>query len=221
MYPNLASFKASHNSFGGILSLTTTSFNFDFSYNRISAILLFSGGIVQVGTASQHTEFLSMKVDHQNTSKVDLPVDHPNQTVVGFVKDQKNGKIFESIDTALSSLDFASAMPFLPTSDFTRFEYPAGSSLYPFSCPGFRGRDFPNLVFDVDPQMYGYHGGSDAALRLNWLAPTTDSAEYQQQFSTLFGGSTGFCRCDPPYHGIPPNCKYSCGKARFFHSKRQ
>ena len=69
--------------------------------------------------------------------------------------------------------------------------------------------------------MYGYHGGSDAALRLNWLAPTTDSAEYQQQFSTLFGGSTGFCRCDPPYHGIPPNCKYSCGKARFFHSKRQ
>ena len=143
VYPNLASFKASHNSFGGILSLTTTSFNFDFSYNRISAILLFSGGIVQVGTASQHTEFLSMKVDHQNTSKVDLPVDHPNQTVVGFVKDQKNGKIFESIDTALSSLDFASAMPFLPTSDFTRYEYPAGSSLYPFSCPRFSWPRFP------------------------------------------------------------------------------
>jgi hypothetical protein len=39
-----------------------------------------------------------------------------------------------------------------------------------------------------------------------------------QAYQTTFGGSDGFCKCDSPYVGVPPNCSYACGKNNFAQS---
>ena len=43
---------------------------------------------------------------------------------------------------------------------------------------------------------------------MKWFDETDSKYE---MYKERFGGSTGFCRCDSPWQGTPPNCKYSCG----------
>ena len=75
-----------------------------------------------------------------------------------------------------------------------------------------KGATESTLSVYMDPSVYGYTGGSTAVLRSKWFDPA-DSA-FEQQNKT-FMQDKGFCRCNFPYLGVPPNCIYSCGPARY------
>ena len=78
------------------------------------------------------------------------------------------------------------------------------------------GRKFPDMIADIDPTVYFYHGGESPENRLRWISPS-DTDVYAAAFTASFGTNEteGFCRCNPPWTGSPPNCVYACGKARY------
>ena len=72
------------------------------------------------------------------------------------------------------------------------------------------------MIVDIDPTVYFYHGGESPENRLRWISPS-DTDVYAAAFTASFGTNEteGFCRCNPPWTGSPPNCVYACGKARY------
>jgi len=101
-----------------------------------------------------------------------------------------------------------------------KVEFPEGSNVFPFSCPTFVGREFPELSFELDAAQYGYHGGSTPEWRKKWIS-SADTSEYRAAFLERYASNAtstpgvGFCTCNPPWTGAPPNCVYACGKARY------
>jgi hypothetical protein len=211
-FPSLVSFKANHNRLGGLFAMGDICANADFSHNEIYGIFTNGWGVYQTGTAVQQADFSSVKINNQRV------------TFQGFEETFQVSGIIPSFDDAINStvsgIDF-SGSPFVPSSlgETKKVEYPAGSKIFPFSCPIFVGREFPELVFDLDAAMYGYSGGSTPELRRKWIS-SADTSDYKSAFFRRFVDNAsnipgvGFCTCNPPWTGVPPNCVYACGKER-------
>ena len=124
-YPNLKSFKASHNEIKGAIQLDSIAQNQDFSYNNISAVYQKAWGIIQSGTIEQHVQFSSFKVNHQRVP------------FVGWLKTADSTELpftpFDNVvNPAVSFIEFADC-PFVPTMESRKVEHPVESGVYPFS----------------------------------------------------------------------------------------
>jgi hypothetical protein len=160
-YGNLVHVDLSHNSIHGYFATQCLSYNFDFSYNQMAGVDMYYQNILQTGTLSQQVQWATMKLDHQSPSN-GLPQ-----------RFAQVGVPYATIDASFKSLDWSQSI-MVPGFDFEAHEYPAGSGEYPFTCPRWHSRLFPELEWDMDPVVYDFHGGSTAALRLLWISNTTD-----------------------------------------------
>eukprot|EP00937_MAST-01D_sp_MAST-1D-sp2_P006169 g6169.t1 len=194
-FPNLVHVDFSHNELLGRLSTSCVSFNIDLSYNNASGVILSDEKIFQTGGPAQHVAWSKINFKHQNP-----PSGAPQRFAPTAVS-----AFFASMDVSHASRDWSTA-PYVPGFEFEKIEYPAGSYLFPFSCPRWHARKFPNLMWEMDPEIYDYHGGSTAALRRNWISTEADSAAYIAGFEKHYGGTQGFCRCEPGHYGAPPHC---------------
>jgi hypothetical protein len=85
-------------------------------------------------------------------------------------------EVYKSVDDALidTTIQF-DKVDFLPSpSSFEQVELPSGSGRFPFACPQWIGRVDKNMKVLWDPEMYGYTGGSTAALRSKWFNRDAD-----------------------------------------------
>eukprot|EP00937_MAST-01D_sp_MAST-1D-sp2_P002222 g2222.t1 len=192
-YPNLVHVYLSYNQLIGWFSIEALGYNLDFSHNNVSGIDITNEAIMQTGSPSQHVPWSRMRFNHQSP---------PNGTRQRFFR---SGVSFSSMDASFIDRDWSLA-PFVPGFVFEKIEYPKGSDEFPFSCPRWHARKYPELVWEMDPEVYDYHGGSTAALRHNWISSATDSTDYIAGFEKHFGGTKGFCRCEPGHYGAPPHC---------------
>ena len=135
-----------------------------------------------------------------------------NRTGIGFCVASSNcGQLHELIDDALRDTSMGTEL-FVPSLEFKRFDQPAGSGRFPYSCPLWEGRTDPRLQFELDPSLYDYTGGSTKELRMTWF--DTRHVNYERYEQTF--GDTPFCRCNFPFVGTPPACTWTCGPERYY-----
>eukprot|EP00937_MAST-01D_sp_MAST-1D-sp2_P007553 g7553.t1 len=173
--PRLVSVDFSHNELIGWFDTTCIAYNVDFSYNNASGIELDGESILQTGGPGEHVQFASIKFKHQSP---------PNGTPQRF-SSSAMGPTYASMDASHAARDWSSAA-YVPGFEFEHVEHPRGSGQFPFICPRWHARKFPELAWEMDPEIYDFHGGSTAALRRKWISNKTDSADYIAGFEKHF-----------------------------------
>jgi hypothetical protein len=211
-YNSLQSVNLAHNGFHGVFALAIGT-NWDVSHNFVEGMTPLEWGVIENADQSRQVLLAFANTNHQK-----LPFRGWVTTTEDYLTSQA---LTESFDSTLDLVDFTGS-PFVPDIDSTavKIEFPAGSGSYPFSCPVFKGRGIAaSMVFDFPPAVYGYSGGSTSAKRQKWIG-TGDTEKYSDGFKHRWCKNTtdddhiGFCTCNSPYTGTPPNCTYACGKER-------
>jgi hypothetical protein len=211
---SMATFSFHHNRLAGILSIEfqeTCRINFDGSYNRISGIAF-----------GDTPEGQGMWCYRKHAALMRMDMSNQVSTLPRFISGSR-GSFLAVAQPDITSLDYTLGLAgesilmgsdFVPpaAASFRKVEYPKASGTYPFSCTQWVLRGNPSGVVNIDPEFYEYTGGSTPELRMKWFDPALDS---YRNYETTFGGSDGFCKCDLPYSGTPPNCVYLCGVSNF------
>jgi Leucine-rich repeat (LRR) protein len=210
----MLSFAYHHNRVAGVLSLfdsDTCKLNFDVSYNKISGITMGTNNPCAKSYSHPTEKYGAlMRMDMSNqVSGLPRFLSLSHGAVVA-VNNQH-----QPLDSLLAGAEGLKQTPFVPSNGapFQKVEYPKGSSIYPFSCTKWVVRQNPSGTVDLDPDFYEYTGGSTPELRMKWFDENLDGS--YESYNTSFGGSDGFCKCDLPYAGTPPNCIETCGQSNF------
>ena len=123
-----------------------------------------------------------------------------------------------------------SKRPIAPRTVRQVVEHPAGSGIFPFSCPQWTARTLPKATILMDPSVYvgfnfshamnaycvrspqDYTGGTTAVDRAKWFDSTAaDFSAYEKAYLQ----DDPFCKCNSPFTGTPPNCVFTCGRGYF------
>jgi hypothetical protein len=194
--PQLIDLDLSNNFLWGYVRLGAVHYNFDLRNNNMTLLDVISADDCCT-TRGIGAQLSSIDIRHQ----------------ISPIKFSQEELPFESIDHALNSSSKFKTIELIPRHDsFEQVEHPTGTGRHPFVCPAWRGRSESKMNFYMDPEVYGYTGGSTAELRSRWFDELdADYEEYQKEFLQ----DQGFCRCILPFVGVPPDCLYTCGPARY------
>jgi hypothetical protein len=209
-----------HNRLAGtfdLMHMQACRISVDGSYNRANGMgkFLSSGGEGCAESRAKASDQYSktyqtlVRADYSNQATTLRPFIHP-----GLEGDGTENTDAYSLDNVLAGAEGLRTAPFVPseTAAFEKVEYPAGSATYPFSCTTWVIRFHTSGRFGIDPLFYEFTGGSTPELRMKWFDPKASS---YSTYKERFGGEDGFCKCDFPFVGTPPNCVYACGISNF------
>jgi Leucine-rich repeat (LRR) protein len=213
--PSLITLGFHHNRLAGffdLMHMKDCRISVDGSYNRVNGM----------ARPTSHESYCTGSTSSQyaKTHQAMVRVDFSNQatSLPTFITPSIMGDGTEnngySLDTLLAGANGLRMTPFVPSeiADFQKVEHPKGSGSYPFSCIQWVVRFYTSGTFSIDPIFYEFTGGSTPELRMKWFDPlATSYSVYKERF----GGEDGFCKCDLPFVGTPPNCVYACGISNF------
>jgi hypothetical protein len=201
---SLVSFAFSHNLLVGFVNLVeaeSCKMSFDGSNNKIFGAVF---GIEPVAKCTgKYVAWMRMDLSHQATNSSRF-----------LLTGEPGSLTAHTLDETLAGAGGLVISSFVPSdaSAFEKMEYPKGSGVYPFSCTKWVVRQNPSGVVDLDPEFYDFTGGSTPELRMKWFDRDLDT---YRVYERIFGGDEGFCRCDLPFVGVPPDCTFTCGPARY------
>eukprot|EP00937_MAST-01D_sp_MAST-1D-sp2_P007283 g7283.t1 len=125
-----------------------------------------AGAPAKAGSAGVMWMYTDLQPENDGMTSHQSP---PNGARQRFIYSASDTEVpFESMDWSHQNRGWSSA-PYKPSLEFEKIEHPVGSDHFPFSCPRWHARKFPELAWEMDPEIYDYHGGSTAALRRKWV----------------------------------------------------
>jgi hypothetical protein len=205
--PSMLTFSFASNLLAGVFDLAdadTCHINFDGSYNKLNGVKMANNS----PCIGKYGAMMRIDMSNQVSSR-------PRFLALSHNEAHPTGPTLDGLLALNAGLKESTFLP-SAIAPFQKAEYPKGSGVYPFSCTQWVFRQNPSGVVSIDPDFYEYTGGTTPELRMNWFDKKL--VDSYLAYEARFGGPDGFCKCDLPYVGTPPNCVYACGRSNYAES---